>query len=203
MQVDIATPTPCVSSSPGPSHSRANVSTRSIKLGNGTLITINVDQIKEIAVPATSFAQDIKRLNQMWDDTSPHWKDDSVVKINTHSIALIYWPEIFKKTGLWSAHKSNWTEWKFVVERYRQGTPEEFWTTFRSNNGGKMSYTAICASLREDRKKADTNLAARARLEYGDDFDKTFYYRCTKTNTRVVMSKDSVIAKEYKRIHPL
>jgi hypothetical protein len=68
--------------------------------------------MKQIAVPATSFAENIERLNQMWDDTSAYWKNDSVVTIGNHSIALIYWPEIFKKTGLWSAHKSNWTEWK-------------------------------------------------------------------------------------------
>jgi hypothetical protein len=81
-------------------------------LGNGIIIKITFDEIKNISVPATSFAEDIDHLNQMWDDTSPLWRDDSVVKIDTHSIALIYWPEIFKETGLWSAHKSNWTEWK-------------------------------------------------------------------------------------------
>lgn len=115
-RVDNETPTPCVSSTPGPSDGRANISPRSVKLGDGTLITIAVNQVKGIAVPATSFAEDINRLNQMWDDTSPHWRDDSVVKIDSRSIALIYWPEIFKKTGLWSAHKSNWTEWKVSFE---------------------------------------------------------------------------------------
>ncbi|KAJ7092236.1 hypothetical protein C8R44DRAFT_891279 [Mycena epipterygia] len=201
-QADIPTSTPCVSSTPGPSHDSA-VSTRSVKLGDDTVITITVNQVKGIAIPATSFADDIKRLNQMWDDTSPHWKDDSVVKIDNRSIALIYWPEIFKKTGLWSAHKSNWTEWKFVVERYRQGTPEAFWTTFRSKDGGKMSYTAICASLREERKNADIDLADRARRDYGEEFEVIFSYRCSKTNTRVVMTKASAIAKEYKRLHAL
>ncbi|KAJ6622747.1 hypothetical protein B0H10DRAFT_2214073 [Mycena sp. CBHHK59/15] len=194
-------PAPCVPSAQ--SHSTPNVSTRSVKLGDNTIITITVDEVKQIAVPATSFAEDIERLNQMWDDTSPHWKDDSVVKIDTHSIALVYWPEIFKKTGLWSAHKSNWTEWKFLIERYRQGTPDEFWTTFISKDGGKMSYTAICASLRKERKNADQNLADRARLEYGEEFEVKFSYRCSKTNAQVVMSKASSIAKEYKRLHAL
>jgi hypothetical protein len=83
---------------------------RSVELGDGTVIT--VDDVTRIAVPATSFAENIERLNQMWDDTSAYWKNDSVVTISNHSIALIYWPEIFKKTGLWSTHKSNWTEWK-------------------------------------------------------------------------------------------
>ncbi|KAJ7236080.1 hypothetical protein B0H12DRAFT_1191114 [Mycena haematopus] len=139
----------------------------------------------------------------MWDDTSPHWKDDSVVKINTHSIALVYWPEIFKKTGLWSAHKSSWSEWKFVVERYRQGTPEEFWTTFTGPNGRKMSYTAICARLRDDRKDADTKLADKARQEFGEEFEAKFRYRCSKTNTMKVMTSTNKIAKHYRQLRDL
>jgi hypothetical protein len=91
---------------------------RSFTLGNGIIINITVEAIKKVSVPATSFAEDIEHLNQMWDDMSPHWRDDSVVKINTQSIALVYWPEIFKKTGLWSAHKSNWTEWKVSLHLY-------------------------------------------------------------------------------------
>ncbi|KAF8179761.1 hypothetical protein K438DRAFT_1603504 [Mycena galopus ATCC 62051] len=176
---------------------------RSFTLGNGIIINIMVEAIKNVSVPATSFAEDIERLNQMWDDTSPHWRGDSVVKINTQSIALIYWPEIFKKTGLWSAHKSHWTEWKFLVERYRQGTPEEFWTTFGTSNSGRMSYTAICTRLRKERMDADDELVKQAMLEYGKDFDTTFSYRCSRTNDRVVMSKASAIAKEYKRLRAL
>jgi hypothetical protein len=63
-----------------------------------------------------------------------------------------------------------------------------------------MSYTAICASLRNDRKNADEELANRARLEYGEEFDAKFSYRCSKTGNRVVMTKASSIAKEYKRL---
>jgi hypothetical protein len=63
-----------------------------------------------------------------------------------------------------------------------------------------MSYTAICASLRNDRKNADEELANRARLEYGEEFDAKFSYRCSKTGNRVVMTKASSIAKEYKHL---
>ncbi|KAJ7210193.1 hypothetical protein C8J57DRAFT_1098284 [Mycena rebaudengoi] len=139
----------------------------------------------------------------MWDDRSSHWKNDSVVKIGERPIALMYWPKIFKGSGLWSAHKSNWTEWKFIVERYRQGTPDEFWTSFRLNGSGKMSYTAICASLRETRKAADEELAIRAKEEYGDEFKVKFSYRCSRKNQLVVMSKPSAIAKEYRRLQSL
>ncbi|KAJ6533686.1 hypothetical protein B0H19DRAFT_1004818 [Mycena capillaripes] len=178
--------------------------TRSIKLGDGTVITITNEEVKKLSIPATSFAEDIERLNQMWDDRSPHWKEDSaVVKIGGHSIALVYWPDFFKKTGLWSAHKSNWTEWKFLIERYRVGTPDEFWTTFRGQDGGKMSYTAICGRLRDERKNADEELADRAQLEYGENFAMKFSYRCSKTNSRKVMTKPSAIAKEYKRLSAL
>ncbi|KAJ7129847.1 hypothetical protein C8R43DRAFT_1208619 [Mycena crocata] len=85
---------------------------RSIRLANETILTITDDEIKQVSVPATSFAEDIQRLNQMWDDTSTYWKGDSVIVIGNRPIALVYWRDIFKKTGLWSAHKSNWTEWK-------------------------------------------------------------------------------------------
>jgi hypothetical protein len=95
------------------------------------------------------------------------------------------------------------TSSQFLVERYRQGTPEEFWTTFRTRDGGKMSYTAICARLRNDRKNADEELVKQAKLEYGEEFGVTFSYRCSKTNAQVVMSKASAIAKEYKRLHAL
>ncbi|KAJ7309116.1 hypothetical protein DFH08DRAFT_899596 [Mycena albidolilacea] len=174
-----------------PAKAVANEPTRSIKLGDGTVVSITAEEVEKLSVPATSFAEDIERLNQMWDDTSPHWKEDSVVKIDGRSIALVYWPNLFKKTGLWSAHKSNWTEWKFLIEHYR------------SQDGGKMSYTAICGQLRHSRKNSDEELAERARLEYGENFVVKFSYRCSKTNSRKVMTKPSAIAKEYKRLSTL
>ena len=66
-----------------------------------------------------------------------------------------------------------------------------------------MSYTAICTALRKERKGEDAELAAKARQEYGDEFEIKFSYRDTKTGTRKVMSKASSIAKEYKRLKGL
>ncbi|KAF8211846.1 hypothetical protein K438DRAFT_1805455 [Mycena galopus ATCC 62051] len=194
----IPTVASCISNASPPTASKAS---RSVHLGDGTVATIN--DVSRITVPATSFAENIERLNQMWDDTSLYWKNDSVITVDNHAIALIYWPKIFKNTGLWSAHKSNWTEWKFLVERYRQGTPDEFWSTFQSDGSGKMSYTAICAALRKERKGEDEELAAKARQEYGDEFEVKFSYRDSKTNSQKVMSKASSIAKEYKRLRGL
>ncbi|KAJ7364269.1 hypothetical protein DFH08DRAFT_682047, partial [Mycena albidolilacea] len=170
---------------------------RSVKLGDGTVITVN--NVKQITVPATSFVENIEWLNQMWDDTSAYWKNNLVVMIGNHSVALIYWPEIFKKTGLWSAHNES----IFLIKCYRQGTLDEFWRAFQSRDGGRMSYTAICATLRNEHKDANKDLADLARQEYGDDFESTFSYRCSKTNTRVVMTKASSIAKEYKHLKGL
>ncbi|KAJ7908586.1 hypothetical protein B0H13DRAFT_2331240 [Mycena leptocephala] len=166
------TPGSCV---PSPQTSiTPKAASHSVKLGDGTVIV--VDDAKQVAVPATSFAENIKRLNQMWDDTSTYWENDSV---------------------------SSWTKWKFIIERYCQGTPDEFWLACRSKDGGKMSYTAICTALRNERKNADKDLAEQARQEYGEEFESKFSYRCSKTNARVVMSKASSIAKEYKRLQGL
>ncbi|KAF8214115.1 hypothetical protein K438DRAFT_1564232 [Mycena galopus ATCC 62051] len=139
----------------------------------------------------------------MWDNTSLYWKNDSIITVDNHAIALIYWPKIFKNTGLWSAHKSNWTEWKFLVECYCQGTSDEFWSTFQSEGSGKMSYTAICAALQKERKGRDEELAAKARQEYGDELEVKFSYRDSKTNSQKVMLKASSIAKEYKHLKGL
>ncbi|KAK6969682.1 hypothetical protein R3P38DRAFT_2587441, partial [Favolaschia claudopus] len=172
-------------------------------LGNGTVISMTVSEIRMLTIPATSFAENIERLNQMWDDTSTHWQGDSVLKIDGNAIALIHWPAIFKTTGVWSAHKSTWGEWKFLVERYRSGTPAEFWAYFSTPQGDKMSYTAICTVLRDERKASDEELAQRARLEYGDEFEVKFSYRSSKMSRRVVMTNASAIAKEYKRLRNL
>ena len=64
-----------------------------------------------------------------------------------------------------------------------------------------MSYTAVCRALRADRKKEDAALAERARKEYGDDFKYKFQYRSSKHGDHRAMTKDSAIAKEYRRLH--
>ncbi|KAJ6595983.1 hypothetical protein B0H10DRAFT_2089476 [Mycena sp. CBHHK59/15] len=174
--------------------------TRSIRLGDGVDITVDVNRVE---IPATSFAANIERLNQMWDDTSPHWKNDSVLKIDEHAIALIYWPQIFKNSELWPGMKSNWNEWKFLVDRFRQGSAEAFSAAFKAKDGSKMTYTAICDCLRKERKNEDKILAARARQEYGDSFDAKFSYRSSRSGGRIVMTKDTAIAKDYKRLNDL
>jgi hypothetical protein len=64
-----------------------------LSLGNGMTIIFTEDNVP--APPTTTFTDNIPRLNSMWDDTSVHWNQDSVLKIFGHPIALSYWPEVY------------------------------------------------------------------------------------------------------------
>ena len=85
-----------------------------------------------------------------------------------------------------------------MVERFRRGTPEEFWHDF-SDKGRYLSFTAIAARLTAERVEENGALAKRARLEYGDNFDSTFSYR--KGSTHIVMKDPTRIANRYRQLH--
>lgn len=63
---------------------------------------------------AVTFVQDIPRLNAMWDDTSSHWRGESVLTIQGHPIPIKYWPEVYRygKTRQWEGTKSRWIDWR-------------------------------------------------------------------------------------------
>ncbi|KAF7303698.1 hypothetical protein MIND_00599200 [Mycena indigotica] len=172
---------------------------RSLVLGDGTIFPVTGHEIMSVSVPANSFAKDFGLLNEMWDDSSPFWKDKSLVQIRGRHIAIIHWRGLFKGTGQWSAHKSAWTEWKFLVERYRRGTMEDFWADF-TRNGTRMNYTAILKKLREERGVRNRQLVEQARAEYGSRFSEVFSYVSSQKGDRVVMTRESHIAEEYKRL---
>lgn len=88
-----------------------------------------------------------------------------------------------------------------LVQRYRVGTPEQFWDTFRESNGKNMSLTKIGECLRLERQAADAALATRAHEEYGTSFPEVFSYS-KGPGRRVVMGKDSAIARRYRERHP-
>ncbi len=95
---------------------------RTLRLGNGTILTITEADI--LNPPAISFASDFPRLNRMWDDTSIHWDRQSVLIIHGCPIALIYWKDIYTaksgiswKPGQWKGIKGKWFDWK-VSMRY-------------------------------------------------------------------------------------
>lgn len=85
---------------------------RLLVLGNGTALQISGDSIPD--PPAVSFADDIPRLNSMWDDTTPHWCGRSPLVVGGHPIPVSYWPELYKygKKDQWKGTKTKWFEWK-------------------------------------------------------------------------------------------
>ena len=81
-----------------------------------------------------------------------------------------------------------------LVERYRRGTPEEFWATF-TTDGNRWNYKAILKHLTKERRSQDRHDAEAARREFGSGFDKLFSY--SRNGVQCIKSKDSDIAKQY------
>ena len=85
---------------------------RHLKLGDKTVVSFTVDSIPDPV--AVSFVHNIPRLNSMWDDTSHHWGQESVLTIKGHPIPIVYWPDIYRygKTRQWKGTKSSWADWR-------------------------------------------------------------------------------------------
>lgn len=86
-----------------------------------------------------------------------------------------------------------------VVERYREGTKEEFWAEFQDAKGRYLSFTAIVSRLKEERVEENERVAKRARLEYGDAFASVFSYR--KGSCHITMTDTTRIANKYRVLH--
>jgi hypothetical protein len=188
---------------------------RHLKLGDGTTVSFSISSMPDPV--AVTFVQDIPRLNAMWDDTSSHWEGESVLTIEGHPIPVVYWREIYRygKVGQWKGMKSRWTDWKVgcprrtspaqlaniflqdIIHRYRQSTPENFWNEF-SVDGHRMSFTAVVAELRKQRKNNNQHIVALAHKEFGELFDSNFSYR--KGGDSYVMADASAIARQYQRL---
>jgi len=136
----------------------------------------------------------------MWDDMSVYWKRDLVLKILGHLIPIVHWPEVYKrwKRGDWDVIKSNYVDWKAVVERYRRGTPTKFWGEFRDSEKN-LSYMAIVARLTAESVKENEAIAQRARAEYGEAFNTVFSY--PKGSSRIIMKDPMRIAIKYHHLH--
>ncbi|KAG2141618.1 hypothetical protein BD769DRAFT_1349586, partial [Suillus cothurnatus] len=167
---------------------------RLLQLGDGTILQVDASEIPD--PPAISFAHDIPRLNDMWDDHTEHWKGLSVIVIRGHPIAVEYWPLLYRygKQQQWQGTKNKWNDWRVIVERYRQGSPEQFWATF-SVEGEHMKYTTIVQKLHDIRMSVDSRLAEQAHREFGATFDARFTY--WRGGQEYVMTKVSAIAKRY------
>ncbi|KAJ3712995.1 hypothetical protein DFJ43DRAFT_50271, partial [Lentinula guzmanii] len=166
-----------------------------LKMADGKTVTFKQSDVR--TPNQVSFATDISRLNRVWDDESPDWDPvdcgTRLLSINGVPIALRYWRNVYsgKKDKRWRGIKGIWTEWKFVVERYRLSTPEVFWDRFSLATGERCNWKAICDALREERAIYNKELADAAKLEYGDNFHKFF------SNRGKVMIDVSAIAHRY------
>ncbi|KAG1816279.1 hypothetical protein EV424DRAFT_1348246 [Suillus variegatus] len=171
---DVGTSTGCTPEEPAPAMEMSTKRMRVLKLGNGTLLQVADNEIPD--PPAISFVNDIPRLNGIWDNHTEHWQDMSIINIQGHPIAIEYWPLLYHygHDQQWKGMKNKWTDWRDIVEWYRQGTPEQFWARFRAANGEPLKFTAIIHRLCKERKDAHFALVERACEEYGSDFFFTY-----------------------------
>lgn len=188
-----------------------------IELGNGTELCVSKQDVPD--PPAVTFAKDIPLLMRTWDDTSPGWSpSEAALRIEEEPIAVKYWQRLYcyGKSGQWGGLKKSWFQWKVsvqphffpkmpltiwciedIAESWQQLTEAGFWHKF-SNDQGHMSFTAICDVLKEERQAADSQLADRARLEYGGKFNETFSYR--RGSKRYVTSSNAGVARRYRTL---
>ncbi|KAJ3847120.1 hypothetical protein EV368DRAFT_51723 [Lentinula lateritia] len=170
-----------------------------IKIAHGQLVNFESADIRDPR--QILFATNIPRLECIWD--GPNWDPAdcgaNLLSINGTPIALRYWPEVFsgKKDARWKALKKNWTEWKFVVERYRSSTADAFWKEFSSADGKPFNWKRICETLRVQRAAHEQNIVDRAKAEYGADFDKIF------VNRGKVLTDRTAIARHYFEKHTM
>lgn len=161
--------------------------------------------------PNISYHKDIDKLSRIWDDTLPFWTPDetpfsiavpfSAVNEKIH-VALIYWPQIYMKgrPQHWDHAKKSWSEWKFVMERYRASTPAKFWSEFSDDTGNRLPFSKIATLLRAERKLADEQVVAQAQSELGEQFSSTFSYRLGGQHG-IPMQRPHAIAKVYRAMH--
>jgi hypothetical protein len=64
-----------------------------------------------------------------------------------------------------------------VVERWRQGTPHDFWAEFSDEDGKHLSFMSIIDRLRLSRKAEDERICEIAKAKYGTSFAEIFSYR--------------------------
>ncbi|KAG1756882.1 uncharacterized protein EDB91DRAFT_1041503 [Suillus paluster] len=136
----------------------------------------------------------------MWDDHTDHWKDRSIITIQGHPIAIKHWPLLYQycHNSQWKGTKNKWSKWQAVVMRYRQGSPQEFWTEFSSMKGEQLKFTAIVDKLRGECMAADAALTQRAHEEFHAEFSDLLTYH--RGGEQHVTSKPSAIVKRYRAL---
>ncbi|KAF9056886.1 hypothetical protein BDP27DRAFT_1454275 [Rhodocollybia butyracea] len=156
-----------------------NSKTYTIFLAQRRPLSFNYSDIPDLT-QQLSFANDIPRLDRIWDDEGANWNAEECRKISSIkgiAVALRYWREIYsnKKDKRWKGIKASWTEWKYVAKRYRS-----------------MSYMERnMFTFEELRAIHEEELVGKARAEYGDHFVEKF------SNRGKVMVDKSAIARCY------
>ncbi|KAJ3727516.1 hypothetical protein C8R42DRAFT_655819 [Lentinula raphanica] len=197
------TPTAHVDSGNGASTPNAADAERvyELTIGHGQVIRYRLSSVREPNM--ISFSGSIDRLDRVWDDERPNWDPtdcgQNLLKIDGVPIALRYWQEVFcgKRSTIWPWLKKHWNEWRYVVERYQSGSPQDFWKEFseKDESTGKVkpfTWKRITDRLRDLRNEQEQALTDKARAEYGDRFSQVFV-----NNQGKVLRKPSAIAKHY------
>jgi len=145
-------------------------------------ITLNFTDANVPAPPAVSFADNLALLNQMWDNTAPHWQGHSELIICGVPVPVKYWKDIYSHSksnpSQWKGVKSNWSLWKvqlllswllqpvsywslfkMIIVHWRQGSEADFWKDFTNNDRNWMTYTAIVKKLTTNQLKSDAEVA--------------------------------------------
>ncbi|KAJ3926530.1 MAG: hypothetical protein NXY57DRAFT_1112400 [Lentinula lateritia] len=170
--------------------------TNKLTVGHGKAIFYKYSQVHEPC--QISFVTDIARLDCVWDDEQPNWDPldcgRNLLEINGTPIALKYWKQVFscKNDGTWSWLKRLWVEWKYVAERYRSSSSDQFWQEYSYSNGVHYNWKAITDRLRDLRSERDQHLVDQAKAEYGDNFGKIFV-----NNRGKVLTDKPTIARHY------
>jgi len=103
--------TPAPPPTPVPSPLTRLLPCRTLNFSNGVVLEFTEEDIP--IPPAVSFAENLALLNQMWDDTPPHWQGNSVLIIRSVPVPIVYWKRIYSRLhGEWKGLKSNWSLWK-------------------------------------------------------------------------------------------
>lgn len=91
--------------------------TRTITLAGHFKLTFTESDVPH--APSVSFANDLDKLNHMWDDISTHWNGHSVLVIRNHPIAIVHWKQVYTskngkdwKPGQWKILKGRYFEWR-------------------------------------------------------------------------------------------
>lgn len=92
-----------------------DIKTFTIIIGNSKHLTFKYTDILD--PPQLTFANNIPRLDRLWDDEGPNWDPVDCSKVSIISgttVALRYWPDIYKYKDdkRWQVAKAPWTEWK-------------------------------------------------------------------------------------------